>query len=93
MSPVGTHPNVAGAPGRVRTWGLTGRVVAVSAGPLLRPSLSGHEGSAATVARCLRPSMTFVSEQRRMRKGEFIAGERLSRKAGEPFRPGPHLLG
>ncbi len=27
----------AGAPGRVRTWGLTGRVVAVSAGPLLRP--------------------------------------------------------
>jgi hypothetical protein len=24
------------APGRVRTWGLTGRVVAVSAGPLLR---------------------------------------------------------
>ena len=31
------------APGRVRTWGLTGREVALSAGPLLRPSVI-HSG-------------------------------------------------
>jgi hypothetical protein len=31
---------LAGAPGRVRTWGLTGREVAVSAGPFLCPYLT-----------------------------------------------------
>jgi len=35
-----TAESWAEAPGRVRTWGLTGRKVAVSAEPLLRPSMT-----------------------------------------------------
>jgi len=34
-----------------------------------------------------------VSEQRRMREGELLAGERLRGQSGEPFRRGPHLPG
>jgi N-methylhydantoinase B len=40
-----------------------------------------------------RLDLEEVSEQRRMREGELLAGERLRGESGEPFRRGPHLLG
>src|SRR5262245_38142171 len=44
---------LARAPGRVRTWGLTGRWVAVSAGPPLRPSMTQSKNTSSLTSATL----------------------------------------
>ena len=38
-------------------------------------------------------ALAGASKQPRVREGELLAGERLRRQAGEPFRRFPHRLG